>query len=211
MHFVTFVCWRSIGSAAGSASKPTLLVRNVGSFEASFAPTLADLDRLDPRFRLQPDVWRQLPGYEDFGFAVFQLRPGLKRIHPMALEFPRRDPESLFFPTVHVHDGGSVPRWADFDHKLFFQSARTVGLVGSFTSPRGIEIEIAPSAARRIEEAMGWFASSSPAGEFMRHTSLPPDLMDLEQNCYLIELHGQHDNRDVYLVEGEHVWVTDAS
>jgi len=50
-----------------------------------------------------------LPIYEDFGFAVFKLRAGLKRIHSMALEFPRRDPKSLFFPTVHVHDGHSVP------------------------------------------------------------------------------------------------------
>jgi hypothetical protein len=169
-----------------TSREPTLLVRDVGSLEASFAPTRADLDRLDPRFRLQPKVWRKLPGYKDFGFAVFKLRPGLKHIHPMALEFPSRDPESLFFPTVHVHDGGTVPPSADFDHKLYFQSAKPVWM-------------------------MEWFASGAPAGTFMRQAALPPDLMDLEQECCVLEIHGPHPNRDVYLVEDQHGRVTEAS
>ena len=44
----------------------------------------------------------------------------------------------------------------------------------------------------------------------MRQTSLPPDLMDLDQKCYLVEIHGQHPNRDVYLVEDSHGRVTEA-
>jgi hypothetical protein len=161
----------------GSPTKAKLLVRKVGSFEASFAPTRADLDRLDSRFRLDPAVWQQLVIYEDFGFAVFKLRPGLKRVHPMAFEFPRRDPTSLFFPTVHVHDGQNVPPRAEFDHGLFFQSAR------------------------EPEMKLNWFTSREPVRTFMRKTSLPPGLMDLDRPCFLIKVHGQLVNRDVYLVE----------
>jgi len=170
---------RSKGAPQAGGPKPPLLVRNVGSFEASFAPTLADMGRLDPRFRLEPEVWHKLPIYKDFGFAVFKLRAGLKRIHPMAFEFPRRDPKSLFFPTVHVHDGHSVPPHADFDHELFFQSA---------WHPR-------------LEQ--DWFTSSAPAATFMRQTCLPPGLMNLEQPCCSIQIRGRHPNRDTYLVEDQ--------
>lgn len=117
-----------------------LVVHDVGDFEASFVPNRRDFDRLDPRFRLPGDVWEQLPSYYDWGFCVFKLRPprtkggglfglfksqaksaGEREIHPMAFEFPRRDAGSIFFPTVHVHDGTVHPT-ADFDHQLFCQT-----------------------------------------------------------------------------------------
>ena len=62
--------------------------------------------------------------YENFGFAVFKFKKSvtdLATVHPIAFEFPRRDPESLFIPTVHVHDG-VVHEYAHFDHTIFFQS-----------------------------------------------------------------------------------------
>lgn len=124
----------------------TLPVQEVGLYKASFVPTLADFDRLDPRFRLPPDVWSSLPLYADYGFAVFTfyepLRPkdvdidaqrarvGLPpqrqpriTVHPMAFSFPRRDPSTLFFPTLHIHDR-SVHKQADFDHVLYAQLRR---------------------------------------------------------------------------------------
>jgi hypothetical protein len=107
----------------GFALRPQsrLVVHQVGSFEASYVPDVASFDRLDPRFRLPTDVWSRLGGYADFGFAVFKLRAGKrKRIHPMAFRFATRDPERLFFPTVHVHDG-EVHTDARFDHQLFWQ------------------------------------------------------------------------------------------
>lgn len=102
-------------------ARPRLVVRQVGAFEASFVPTVDDFDRLDPRFRLPPTVWSQLPVH-DFGFAVFKLRKtaGEVRIHPMALRFPTRDPGRIFFPTLHVHDG-KAHATAHFDHALFYQ------------------------------------------------------------------------------------------
>lgn len=118
----------SRGIVTLAAAPPRLLeVHEVGDFIASFVPTLADFERLDPRFRLPPGTWEQLPQYRDWGFAVFQLKAGAakteadaRRIHPMAFHFPTRMPESLYFPTLHIHDG-KVSQQADFDHVLYFQ------------------------------------------------------------------------------------------
>jgi hypothetical protein len=106
-----------------SRSAPTLVVHKVGSFVASYVPTRADFARLDPRFRLPEVLFDAVPHYADYGFAVFQLDPGKVTVHPMALKFPTRDPEKLFFPTVHVHDG-TFHTTAKFDHALYFQTPR---------------------------------------------------------------------------------------
>jgi hypothetical protein len=104
----------------------TLVVHDVGDFVASFVPARDDFTRLDPRFRLPDVVWGALPAYADWSFAVFALKPRAKgkrqSVHPMAFTFPRREPRSLFFPTVHVHDGGHVPEDAKFDHALYCQA-----------------------------------------------------------------------------------------
>lgn len=129
----------SFGVSGGFApqalrSVPKLVVHQVGAYEASFVPTLADFDRLDRRFRLAPEVWDALPEYADHGFAVFKLKgfsrglrnlfqrqPEPREFHPMAFEFPMRDPEAIFFPTVHVHDGAVHPD-ATFGHELYAQA-----------------------------------------------------------------------------------------
>lgn len=100
----------------------SLAVSQVGSFIASVVPNLADFSRLDARFRLPDTVWEKLPQYRDYGFVVFQFREGATRNHPMAFSFESRDPERMFFPTVHVHDGEVHPH-GDFDHYLFLQRA----------------------------------------------------------------------------------------
>lgn len=104
------------------ASLSTLEVHRVGAFDASFVPTASDFARLDPRFRLPGSLLPAMPAYGDWGFAVFSLRgDGTdEHVHPMAFEFPRRDPARLFFPTVHVHDG-AVHAEAVFDHELYAQ------------------------------------------------------------------------------------------
>jgi hypothetical protein len=101
----------------------TLVVHQVGSFEASYVPSLGDMARLDRRFRIPDEVWRELPQYRSYGFAVFKLKKGAGKIHPMAMKFETAEPGSLFFPTVHVHDGKLHPR-ARFDHALFFQTQK---------------------------------------------------------------------------------------
>ena len=108
-------------SAEPAGRSQTLEVVGVGSFEASFVPSVADFVRLDKRFRLADDVWKKLPGYAEFGFAVFKLRAGNSPVHPMAFSFPSAIPQTLFFPTVHIHDG-EVHEKAEFDHTLYCQA-----------------------------------------------------------------------------------------
>jgi hypothetical protein len=103
-----------------AASAAALPVAQVGSFEASFVPTRRDFSRLDPRFRMPEGVWKSLPQYATYGFAVFKLRKDAETVHPMAFEFPRADATQLFFPTLHVHDG-VVHEEASFDHALYCQ------------------------------------------------------------------------------------------
>ncbi|MBA3846646.1 MAG: hypothetical protein H0X45_08375 [Planctomycetes bacterium] len=115
--------WRGVAPATAAAAPVPLAVVEVGAFVASFVPTRADFTRLDARFRLPDATFDALPRYRDYGFAVFQLRAGEPKVHPMAFSFPRRDPGALFFPTVHIHDG-VVHERAGFDHVLYAQAER---------------------------------------------------------------------------------------
>jgi hypothetical protein len=162
---------RSLGLAR---PKSNLEVVEVGSFEASFVPTIADFSRLDERFRLPADVWNKLPAYKDFGFAVFKLKKGAKKIHPMAFEFPRAVPETLFFPTVHIHDGKVHPK-ANFDHALYCQLAE-----GEHT------------------KLLDWKESAQPAQMFMQ-IAKAEGLIDPETHCYQKKLHGSLKNQDTLL------------
>jgi hypothetical protein len=124
---VLFDVWqtRSAPKSGGPLRLATskLVVHKIGSFVASYVPTRADFSRLDPRFRLPDVLFNAIPAYADYGFAVFQLAPDESTIHPMAFSFPTRDPERLFFPTVHLHDGTFHPA-AKFDHSLYYQHPR---------------------------------------------------------------------------------------
>jgi hypothetical protein len=112
----------------------TLKVQRVGSFEASFVPTVGDFDRLDERFRLPSNVWEKLPGYAGFGFAVFKLKPIHGPVHPMAFSFPSSMPQKLFFPTLHIHDG-QIHTEEEFDHTLYAQGSG-IGAEGWTESPQ---------------------------------------------------------------------------
>ncbi len=187
---------RSLASAGidaprGMAPQAMLVVHEVGDFEASFVPTPRDFNRLDARFRLPHDVWEQLPAYQDWGFCVFKLKTkhrsgglfGLfkakgpsetRTIHPMAFEFPRRDPSALFFPTVHVHDGAVHPT-AEFDHTLYCQTDRA------------------------WEPLMEWQRSGAKADDLATaHAWTARD-----QWLYKRTLSGEHPNRDTLLAESK--------
>ena len=80
------------------ASPPKLKVVEVGSFVASFVPAVKDFSRLDEQFRLPDGTWDKLPQYKDYGFAVFKLKKGEQKVHPMAFEFPRADKRRAVLP-----------------------------------------------------------------------------------------------------------------
>lgn len=120
---------RSAGPFA-AFSEPTLEVKKVGAFDASFVPKISDFQRLDARFRLEDDVWKSLPQYADYGFAVFKLRKGAQDVHPMAFRFPSALRGKIYFPTVHIHDG-KVHDMEEFDHDLYAQAWQTAVIKGT--------------------------------------------------------------------------------
>lgn len=60
---------RSFGAPHPPSKGRRLVVHDVGAFEASFVPTVADFARLDERFRLPREVWDDLPACRDRGQA----------------------------------------------------------------------------------------------------------------------------------------------
>jgi hypothetical protein len=168
--------FKSVDRALPPAAAPKLKVHDVGEFEASFVPAVKDFSRLDERFRLPEGTWEKLPLYKDFGFAVFKLKEGAKTVHPMAFEFPRRDPRTLFFPTVHIHDGEVHPK-ADFDHTLYCQRLDDETNTRSFYD---------------------WRESPQPASMFMDEKKAK-GLILADNHAYKLEIHGQRKNEDTLL------------
>jgi hypothetical protein len=179
--FITYLT-RSSATRARPADMPTLKVHEVGSFEASFVPHLRDFARLDSRFRLPDQVWEQMPQYSDYAFAVFKLRAGAKNVHPMAFEFPRRNPQELFFPTVHVHHG-IVNAYARFDHALYYQTPQE-RISGMFSSV-GLSSDL----------------SDGPARQFM-NIAKTQGIVDADALIQIRRLHGRRVNRDIVVKEG---------
>ncbi len=164
-----------------SIARPRLVVHRVGAFEASFVPSVRDFDRLDRRFRLPEEVWAAHPEYarRDFGFAVFKLARGNNQsIHPMALRFASSEPDDIFFPTLHVHDG-KLHDSARFDHHLYYQYAD------------GTE------ARRERPDGLGAvpYRSSAPARDGV-DVDRSRGLVAPDQHVHLWLLSGEHANAD---------------
>jgi hypothetical protein len=164
--------------AETAAAAAPLEVVKVGDFEASFVPAMRDFSRLDKRFRLPTDAWKKLPEYESWGFAVFKLKPGAMTVHPMAFSFIRRDAKTLFFPTVHIHDGTVHPK-AEFDHTLYCQ----------------------PHHDHHFALGRSWRESSGPATAFMK-VDKAKGIIEADQHCYQRQMRGNLPNRDTILQIG---------
>ena len=147
-----------------------LKVQSVGSYEASFVPTIKDFARLDERFRLPDKVWPKLPGYANYGFAVFKLKATHGEVHPMAFSFPSAVRGSLFFPTMHIHDG-QVHEKEEFDHALYAQG----GGIGGF-----------------------WRESEGLASQFMK-CDKTGGLVSPDQHVYKRSISGMQENGDILL------------
>jgi hypothetical protein len=155
---------------------PKLVVHEVGSFIASYVPTRADFARLDERFQMPDVLFDAVPQYADYGFAVFQLLPGTVTVHPIGLSFPTREPDKLFFPTVHLHDGRFHAK-AKFDHSLYYQRP----------SEREIpELLVDPSSSG---EVLAW---QKPRNAYA-------DVVDVELAMLRQRRRGRHPNADIWL------------
>ncbi|MFN8854638.1 MAG: hypothetical protein ACK50P_03690 [Planctomycetaceae bacterium] len=179
-----------------------LTVHDVGDFEASFVPTIDDFDRLDPRFRIPRATWNKIPTYADYGFAVFKLKKTRSAlwtklsstlidhssrtgddVHPMALEFPRRNPDLLFFPTIHIHDGKVHPtEW--FDHELYCQADPAI--------EEELHLDEGPS---------GWQQSKWPAHRFVM-TARTAEIVQPDLPIWRRIVEGRLPNRDSLVGRG---------
>jgi MYXO-CTERM domain-containing protein len=146
----------SRGVAAPEAAAAPLVVHDVGDFVATFVPSVNDFGRVDPRFALPRDAWARIPAYADYGFAVFQLKELAGSPHPIAFEFDTRSPGTLFFPTVHIHDG-TVHEKDDFDHVLYAQEAAFDRHAGAYEGPSAVD---AATGFVRSKETASSFASA---------------------------------------------------
>ncbi|MBS2014307.1 MAG: hypothetical protein JST00_15580 [Deltaproteobacteria bacterium] len=168
---------------ASTAAAAPLAVHDVGDFVASFVPSIADFSRVDPRFAIKKDVWDKIPAYKDYGFAVFQLKELEGSPHPIAFELDTRLDGTIFFPTVHIHDG-SVHEKDDFDHALYLQAPVADRHAGSYEGPDA------------VDAATGFVRSKGPAKEFAdaarSQGMLDPDLL-----VHKITMRGSLPNRDV--------------
>lgn len=160
-----------------------LEVHEVGQFVASFVPSLSDFGRLDPQFVIPKESWDKIPEYSDYGFAVFQLKELAGRPHPMALEFPTRWPDRIFFPTVHIHDG-QVHKFEEFDHMLYAQDAAFDKAADKYLGPRG------------TNPRTGLVRSKGPAKNFTK-TGLAEGFVEGNQLVHRMQVRGKHANTDI--------------
>lgn len=103
--------------------------------EAVFLSSAQEFSGLEEQFRIPKETWDKLPEYHDFGFAVFKIRADAPLRSPLALEYPMRNPNLLYFPTLHIRDGEAAED-ANFDLDLFCQARsgwlRTYDVASSF-------------------------------------------------------------------------------
>jgi hypothetical protein len=101
----------------------------------------------------------------------------------MAFEFDTRLGESVFFPTVHIHDG-TVHAEADFDHTLYVQSK-------TLDTRAAADYDGADS----VDENTGFVRSIAAAKTFVS-TALAQGLVDPELLVHKATLFGTLPNRD---------------
>lgn len=163
------------GKSVALAGPAPLRVLPVGNYVASFVPTIKDFKRLDERFCLPEGVWEKFGDrYLKSGFAVFKLKEGRARIHPMAFLFPTATPQELFFPTVHIHDG-RIHEYEHFDHALYCQTDKS-----------------------GLRSLMDWEESAQPASKFV-NIKETQNLIIPDRHVRRRVMVGRFANRDVSL------------
>lgn len=169
--------------------KPKLEVHEVGDFIASFVPSIPDFDRLDEQFRVPQESWDKLPRYADFGFAVFQLKSLKGKPHPMAFKFRSRlnmqRGGSVFFPTVHIHDGKVHDR-EDFDHTLYLQAPEFDNACGEYKQRERLV----------ADAATGYVRSKWPARAFC-DIDASRGIVAADVLVHRLEKRGRLDNVDI--------------
>ena len=170
------------------ASNSILPVHEVGSFIASFVPTVGQFDRLDPRFSLPKSTWDKIPDYSDYGFAVFKLKQLAGKPHPIAFEFKSRT-NDIFFPTMHIHDGEVHDR-EEFDHTLYLQHPSFDAQVGRYHGPN------------MPDRQTGLVRSKAKAGEAV-NCEKTKGIVEPELLLHRVSYNGVYPNRDMVISDDQ--------
>ncbi len=143
----------------------------------TFAPNPAALSHIADEFQVTPAVRRALDRFGATGCVCLKLTAGANRVPPLAIEFPRRQPDRLFFPTA-LAAGDVYEARASFNYHLFGQLPHCPPTWRSSTS----------SGDERLRLARDWLKVDKSSG------LLAPDLPIVWQR-----LSGLHDNLDAYV------------
>jgi len=146
----------------GSRALP---VHKVGSYVATYVPTLDDFARVSPEFRLAPKLNLAKYGYDAPGwsFAVFAFDPECGGPeHAIGYRFQRGadfpDADALFVPTLHVHDGERADDVAHYDHHIYCSHVGEYGELDHYTKPDYDVVPESFQASRlRSNAAAEWF------------------------------------------------------
>lgn len=168
---------------ASNSIDQKLIVHNVGDFIASFVPSMDDFSRLDKQFVIPKESWDKIPGYSDFGFAVFQLKKLKGTTHPMAFEFNTRNKDEIFFPTVHIHDG-QVHKREKFDHALYLQAEQLDDRAGRYVN-------------RHVIDKTTGFVRSNKVAKHFCNIRKSKGLVLANQLVHRIEMKGTFENKDI--------------
>ncbi len=163
----------------------SLQVHKVGQFEASFVPTIDHFEKLDPRFSISKNTWNKIPDYSDYGFVVFQLQDLSGEPHPMAFEFSTRLTDTVFLPTVHIHDR-EVHRREEFDHTMYVQNSDLDLVAGDYQGHKLWDLK------------SGWARSYASAENFI-DTKRSKDLIAGDLKVHRKIMKGMFTNEDQFI------------
>ena len=173
---------RAVDSATQHDS---LHVHKVGHFEASFVPTIDHFKKLDPRFSISKNTWNKIPVYSDYGFVVFQLHELSGEPHPMAFEFSTRLDNTIFLPTLHIHDG-EVHSREDFDHTMYVQN-------------KDLDLAAGDHQGHKLWDLKSGWARSYASAEKFIDIKRSNDLIDGDLKVHRKIMKGTYKNEDQFI------------
>jgi hypothetical protein len=120
-------------SRSAEAKSHSLVVHQVGAYQMSVAPTLADLTRIDASvFTVPANITELMATHYGSGFAfvicVFDPTKEIKP-HPIGYVHDWLAPNRMFVPCRHEH-GHGTPEKEHFDHRIYSLNTASEGGAG---------------------------------------------------------------------------------
>ena len=181
--------------AAEKHKEAKLQVHQVGAYQMSIAPTLADLSRIDPAvFIVAPNIQELMSKHyaNGFGFIICVFDPSKEiKPHPIGYVHDKLSPTQLFVPCRHEHGHGPQEK-EQFDHYIYSANTRPDGEAGLTPT------ELAEQLDARAKAHGGSVRSGSvsPATVLQKSAALSPHFPQaIVLRCNILQ--GVHDNKDL--------------